>query len=99
MCALPVQLRHKFLCPISALTDRGGRLGQGTREGSERRLSVCQRGCTRRAASSRAAPCAFLTPSRAEQEEGKYLIKGSGGLACLTAASIPPEETCSRPPA
>lgn len=50
MCALPVQLRHKFLCPISALTDRGGRLGQGTREGSERRLSVCQRGCTRRAA-------------------------------------------------
>lgn len=37
-----MRLGHKCLCPISALTDRGGRLGQRTREGSERGLSVRQ---------------------------------------------------------
>lgn len=36
MCALPVQLRHKFLCPIFALTDRQRREAWSGDEGGKR---------------------------------------------------------------
>lgn len=74
-----MRLEHKCLCPISALRDRGGRLGQRTREGSERGLSVRQ------------DPPPTPHPRRLNQKEVKISSRDQISRAGrAAAASIPP---------